>query len=56
MVRLREHNHTSTHLMSIMCHSWIWNLIVRFEESNERLIVVNYGYNQTVGFRERHGQ
>ena len=23
---------------------------------NERLILVNYGHNQLVGFRERHGQ
>mgnify|MGYP000903420015 CR=1 FL=1 len=29
---------------------------VGFEECNERLILVNYGYNQTVGFRERCGQ
>ena len=23
---------------------------------NERIIIVNYGHNQTIGFRERHGQ
>ena len=27
-----------------------------FEECNERLILVNYGHDQTVGFRERCGQ
>ena len=37
-------------------HISIWNLTVGFEECNERLILVNYGYNQTVGFRERRGQ
>ena len=37
-------------------HASIWNLTVGFEECNERLILENYGYNQTVGFRERHGQ
>ena len=26
------------------------------EECNERLILVNYGHNQTIGFRERCGQ
>ena len=31
-------------------------LTVGFEEYNERLILVNYGHNQTVGFRERHSQ
>ena len=33
-----------------------WNLTVGFEECNEKLILVNYGHNQTVGFRERRGQ
>ena len=27
-----------------------------FEECNERIILINYGHNQIVGFRERHGQ
>ena len=31
-------------------------LTVGFEEYNERLILVNYGHNQIVGFRERYGQ
>ena len=42
--------------MSIMCHTYIWNLTVGFEECNERLILVNYGHNQTIGFRERCNQ
>ena len=29
---------------------------VGFEECHERLILVNYGHNQTVGFRESCGQ
>ena len=32
------------------------NLTIGFEECNEKLILVNYGHNQTVGFRERRGQ
>ena len=32
------------------------NLTFGFEKCYERLILVNYGHNQTVGFRERHGQ
>ena len=32
------------------------NLTIGFEECNERLILVNYGYNLTVGFRERCDQ
>ena len=39
-----------------MRHPWIWNLTVGFKECNERLILVNYGHNQMVEFRERHGQ
>ena len=31
-------------------------MTVRFEESNERLILANYGHNRMVGFRERCGQ
>ena len=42
--------------MSITHHTQIWNLTVGFEEYNERLILVNYGHNQTAGFRERRGQ
>ena len=34
----------------------IWNPTIKFEECNERLIMVNYGHNQTVGFRERCSQ
>ena len=39
-----------------MRHTYIWNLTVGSEECNEKLILVNYGYNQTIGFRERQGQ
>ena len=42
--------------MSITHHTSIWNLTVGFGECNERLILVNYSYNQTVGFKERRGQ
>ena len=42
--------------MSIMCHTYIWNLTIGFEEFNERLILVYYGHNQTVGFRNMSGQ
>ena len=42
--------------MCITCHPWIWNLTVGFKECNERLIPVNYGHNQIIGFRERCGQ
>ena len=42
--------------MSITRHPWILNLTVGFKECNERLILVNYGYNQIVGFREMRGQ
>ena len=37
-------------------HTYIWNLTIGFEECNERLILVNYGHNQTVGFKEMHNQ
>ena len=30
--------------------------MVGFKECNESLILVNYGHNQTVDFRERRGQ
>ena len=56
MIRLREHSHTGTQYMSITRHPQIWNLAVGFKECNERLILVNYGHNQIVGFRERRGQ
>ena len=56
MVVLREQNHTSTRHMSITRHPYIWNLTFEFEKCYERLILVNYGHNQTVGFRERCGQ
>ena len=39
-----------------MCHHWIWNLTIGFKECNEKLILVNYGHNQIVGFREMCGQ
>ena len=42
--------------MSIMHHPQIWNLAVGFKECNERLILVNYGHNQMVWFRERRSQ
>ena len=42
--------------MSTTRHPRVWNLIVGFKEFNERLILVNYGHNPMVGFRERHGQ
>ena len=42
--------------MFITCHSCIWNLTIRFEECNERFILVNYCHNQTVEFREMCGQ
>ena len=32
------------------------NLIIGFKECNESLILVNYGHNPMVGFRERQGQ
>ena len=52
MVRLREHSHTGTQHKFVTCHTYIWNLTVGFE----RLILINYGHNQTVGFGERCGQ
>ena len=42
--------------MSITRHPYIRMLTVGFEECNERIILVNYGHNRMVGFRERHGQ
>ena len=42
--------------MSITWHPYIWILTVGFEECNERIILVNYGHNQMVGFREWRGQ
>ena len=41
-VRLREQSRT--------------DITVGFDECHERLILVNYGNNQTVGIGERHGQ
>ena len=42
--------------MFITRHPYIQILIDRFEECNKRIILVNYGHNQMVGFSERHGQ
>ena len=56
MVVLREQSHTGTQHMSITRHPYIWNLSFEFEKCYERLILVNYGHNQTVGFREKWGQ
>ena len=42
--------------MSIMRHPYIWILTVGFEECDERIIQVNYGFNQMVGFGERCDQ
>ena len=56
MVSLRKQSHTSTQHMSITRHPLIWNLTFGFEDCNERLILVNYGHNKTVVFRERRGQ
>ena len=42
--------------MCITRRPWIWNLTVAFKECNERLILVNYGHNQMVWFKERGGQ
>ena len=56
LVRLREHSYIVTQHKFITRHTYIWNLAVGFEECNERLILVNYGHNQTVGFRERRSQ
>ena len=39
-----------------MCHTYIWNLTFRFEEYNGVLILINYGHNQMIGFREISGQ
>ena len=56
IVRLREQSHSGTQHMSITHHPLIWNLTYGIKECNERLILVNYGHNQTVGYRERRGQ
>ena len=56
MVRLRKQSHTGTQHMSITRHPLIRNLTFGYEDCNERLILVNYGHNQTVGLRERRGQ
>ena len=42
--------------MSIMRHPYIWILTIGFKECNEKIILVNYVHNQTVGFRERRAQ
>ena len=42
--------------MSITCHPYIWIITVGFEECNEWIILVNYGHNQMVRFREKCGQ
>ena len=42
--------------MSIMRHPYIWILTVGFEECDERILQVNYGFNQMVGFGERCDQ
>ena len=55
-IRLRKHNHKSTQHMSMTHHTQILNLTVRFEECNESFILVNYGHNETIGFREKLGQ
>ena len=39
-----------------MLQPYILSLTVVFEECHERIILANYGHNQTIGFRERHGQ
>ena len=50
------YSHIGTQHMSITCRTQIWNLTIRFEECNESFILVNYGHNETIGFRERRGQ
>ena len=42
--------------MAITRQPLIWNLTVVFKKWNERKILVNYGHNQTAGFRERRDQ
>ena len=56
MVRLKEQSRLGAQHKSITRHPLIWNLNFGFEECNEMLILVNYGHNQMVGFRERSGQ
>ena len=55
-VRLREQNHTGTQHQFITRHPYIWILTVGFKECNKRIILVNYGHNQMIGFREIGGQ
>ena len=42
--------------MSITRDPYICILTVGFEECNKRIILINYGHNQMVGFKERCGQ
>ena len=42
--------------MSITRHLYILILTIGIKECNERIILVNYGHNQMVGFRDRRGQ
>ena len=56
MARLREHCNEGTQHTSIIRQPEIWNLTVGFKECNESLIIVNYGHNQMVRFRERRNQ
>ena len=42
--------------MSITRYPYIGILTVGFEECNKRIILINCGHNQMVGFRERRGQ
>ena len=56
IVRLREQSGVDTQQKSIARHPLIWNLTFGFEVRIERLILVNYGHNQTAGFWERRGQ
>ena len=56
MIKLSKHSHKGTQHMSITPHPYIWILTIGFEECNEKIILVNYGHNQMVGFREWRGQ
>ena len=56
MVRLRKQSHSGTQHMFMTRHPLIWNLTFGIEDCNERLILVNYGHNQTIGYRERRSQ
>ena len=42
--------------MSITRDPYIWILTVGFEKCNKRIILVNYGHNQMIGFKEKRGQ